>query len=965
MTRPDLLIETWLPTKELGIESRRENSTGQHPPLNRLHVWWARRPLVASTGAILGSLLPAWSAELAEQFSDHTELATEKDYRQWFLTLCGILGDPVAGRLKIERANEAGERLKDGGYGYKQAYKNSPSVADLNLLHRVLRTTWGRIPTVLDPTAGGGSIPYQAIRYGLPCHANDLNSIAAAVLRAGVELPARYGRELAAEIEQWGKVLNDQIRRRLQLAFELDDPHERVTAYIWARSISCPRTGKPVPLAPNWWLAKDKSGTAIRLVTYRDGVELDQPEFDIVHGDDIDRKVTDSGTITRGKAVSPWNNLVIDGDYIKAEAQAGRMGSILYAVAVRTPKGRAFRTPTQTDLDAISRAEPELKRLLPEWEAANVLPDEVRFIGPADRSANYGILNGREMFSPRQLLVHGTFVEEYRKLIPEVRAAIEDQDRAEAVLALLAITQNKGVNWNALLSSWNVGYQSMRSVFDRHDFAFKWTYAEFEGARELYQWALNQITNAYTGLTELLPPNQSGGLGDDHLIHPVPGPVTVSQGNAGDLPQIESESVELVCIDPPYYDNVMYAELADFFYVWEKRTLGHLWPELFEEELTNKDDEAVKNDARFAHAGRRKKELATLDYERKMTAIFEESRRVLTDNGVMTVMFTHKKAEAWDTLGRSLLEAGFTIEASWPVPTEFLHSLHQAKKNAAASTIFLVCRKRAARSDDHKVFFDSIEADVRYAAREAYSELTKAGFDGVDRLLATYGPALSVLSKHWPVYSSEPDESGQSRLLRPEEALLTAQEEVVRLQRSRLVASNADFDPITDFWLLAWDTFSAREFPFDEARKLCLAVGGVDIDDLPKAKILTKKSGTVVLTEPGDRFRRDAESDLPGVNRDRVIFPALIDALHTAIYVVDLDGSAAARTWLEQRHLTTDGRFRALVEAALQAVPRVKTQGELSVEEAGLLEKLVNAAFADMTIPEDKTVVFQPSLLDE
>ena len=503
----------------------------------------------------------------------------------------------------------------------------------------------------------------------------------------------------------------------------------------------------------------------------------------------------------------------------------------------------------------------------------------------------------------------------------------------------------------------------MRSVFDRHDFAFKWTFAEFEGARELYGWGVDQIADAYQGIAQLLLPAMEGGLTSVSPDHPVPGPVSVTQGNAGDMAWMEDGSVELVCIDPPYYDNVMYAELADFFYVWEKRTLGQLWPEFFTDELTNKDEEAVANSARFQYAGRRKKELATLDYERKMTAIFAECRRVLTDTGSMTVMFTHKKAEAWDTLGQSLLEAGFSIEASWPVPTESEQSLHIARRNAASSTILLVCRKRPVHSHT-RVFFDAIESDVRHAAREAYSRMVDVGLEGVDLLLATYGPTLSVLSEHWPVYSSEPGPDGQSRLLRPDEALRVAQEEVVRLRRSRLVAHQVEFDPLTDFWLLAWDTFSAREFPFDEARKLALAVGGVDIDEVTRAKLLKRKAGSVVMQTPKDRYRRDPDSALPGVNRERVLFPALVDALHTALYVVDLDGAAAARSWLEQRGLTTDTRMLALVEAAVAAVPRVREKGELTVEEAVLLERLVVAAFPNVTIPEEESLMEQEQLFD-
>ena len=335
----------------------------------------------------------------------------------------------------------------------------------------------------------------------------------------------------------------------------------------------------------------------------------------------------------------------------------------------------------------------------------------------------------------------------------------------------------------------------------------------------------------------------------------------------------------------------------------------------------------------------------------------------MSDSGVMTVMFTHKKAEAWDTLGQSLLENGFSIEASWPVHTESQVSLHIARKNAASSTVLLVCRKRPDR-DDSKTFFDALESDVRHAARKAYSRMVDVGMEGVDLLLATYGPTLSVLSEHWPVYSSEPGPDGQSRLLRPDEALLVAQEEVVRLRRHRLVAHNVEFDPLTDFWLLAWDMFRAREFLFDQARKLALTVGGVDIDEVSRAKLLKRKAGSVVMQTPKDRYRRDPDSALPGVNRERVLFPALVDALHTALYVVGLDGAAAARSWLEQRGLSTDARMLALVEAAVAAVPRVREKGELTVEEAVLLERLVVAAFPDITIPEEESLMEQEQLFD-
>jgi putative DNA methylase len=464
---------------------------------------------------------------------------------------------------------------------------------------------------------------------------------------------------------------------------------------------------------------------------------------------------------------------------------------------------------------------------------------------------------------------------------------------------------------------------------------------------------LKQVTDAYRGIAELLTPSDAANPQARKLAFAVPGAIAVHQGNAGNLKSIKTASQTSVTVDPPYYDNVMYAELSDYFYVWEKRTLGLIWPEFFQEELTDKKNEAVANPARFKDAGSRRKELATADYEAKMTAIFEECHRVLRGVGVLTVMFTHKKAEAWDTLGMALMEAGFTIETSWPVPTESDVSLHQAKKNAAQSTIFLVCRKRPT-SDKSVVFYEDIEADVRAAARDALQRFSAFGIDGVDLLLSTYGPALSVISSNWPVYSSEADPiTGNNRLLKPEEALATAREELVRLQRQRLIGRSANLDGLTDFALLAWETFKAREFPFDEARRLALAVGGLDVDTLARAKLLTKKSGTVVLLEPSQRLRRkgDAEAALPGVRLDATSFEYLVDAVHTALHITKQDGPATAKQFLERAGLTRDARFLAAFQGFLNAMPRTRSKGEWVVPEAGLLDTL--AVFLDgVSVPE-------------
>ena len=424
------------------------------------------------------------------------------------------------------------------------------------------------------------------------------------------------------------------------------------------------------------------------------------------------------------------------------------------------------------------------------------------------------------------------------------------------------------------------------------------------------------------------------------------------------------ESQTLVCIDPPYYDNVQYAELSDYFYVWHKRTLGHVLPKLFMTPLTNKADEAVKNRARFAAVGHRAEAMAHDDYTLKMAAIFSECRRVLRRDGVMCVMFTHKAAGAWNALGTALLEAGFSIETSWPVRTVSQSSLHQARQNSANSTIFLVCRKRPETSvgDAAVRYLRDIEPELRDAVAVALERARTNGLSGVDLLLATYGPALSVLSRSWPVHSTEAGDDGRSRRLDPEEALNIARSEVTRLVLARLVGSQAHFDPVTDFTILAWEIFGARTFPFDDARRLAYATGGLDVRELQSQRIVAAAAGKVRMLTPDERRRGG------WVDRAAITFARPIDAVHTALYVVGSDGLDTARAWLDERGLRSDADFKHCLGALARALPNTRnSRGEWNVAEAEAVYSLISTQFPDIklklpkmaaTPDEQKTINF-------
>jgi hypothetical protein len=363
----------------------------------------------------------------------------------------------------------------------------------------------------------------------------------------------------------------------------------------------------------------------------------------------------------------------------------------------------------------------------------------------------------------------------------------------------------------------------------------------------------------------------------------------VMTGNASDLGSIPQRSIAHICVDPPYYDNVMYAECSNYFYVWLKRLVGALYPTWFETELADSENEAVVNVERFAAFGPKKKQLAHADYERKMAAAFREMHRVLRDDGVLTVMFTHKKVEAWDTLATSLIGAGFTIHSSWPVHTESERSLHQAKKNAAQSTILLSCRKWEVSSKE--VWWDDIKGTVRRTAREKAAEFEHQGIRGVDLYIATFGPTLAILSEHWPVLTAEVDErTGEPKPLRPEVALDLAREEVVALRKQGLLLGRAvQFDLYTDWYLMAWDAFRAEQCPGAEALKLAIAVGlSFEERVIGEKRLVTKKGANVTLQQPKARRKKDM------VDPDKKSFDCWIDAVHTAMLLYEEDAPRSA-----------------------------------------------------------------------
>lgn len=873
--RPHVLIEEWLPIEALGVESRRERGASSAlPPLYFLHVWWARRPLTVSRAAVLASLLPA-------------------DFPQnEFMKLMGILGDPVAARARIDEANKKGVKL-DVGFDYPRAFTNPIPRDSLEKFGKVLLTTWGeKSPAILDSFAGGGSIPFEAYRLGLRVIMNELNPVACIIERATIEYPAIYGPDFAKEIESWGNRVVSELERNLATCFPKRQGEE-IFAYIWVRTVSCPDCHLVVPLSPNWWLdTTNKLGYELILPIDKKANEctfkiskLGEKGFD-----------PDAGSVAGGKGKCPRCPAVLDGDFIKGEAQVGRMGHQLAVVGYKMigKRGRQFREVTAEDLEGVKSAEALLKKKLPEWEAKGLVPNEERYIGPADRSANYGIKTMKDLFSPRQLLVHLTTLEAIKGLPLEEKLVAE---KAKAVRTYLALALDKTVDYNSLLSRLDVTRAVVKNTFDRHDFAFIWSYGEIDGAGHLFRFGVDQVCDAYSGLVKLLGP-ANGGI-DAFFCR-----------DAASLPDVASGTILASIIDPPYSANVMYAELADFFYVWMRRGIGSVYPELFKTPLTDKENEAIANVARFKGFETKASELAEKDYEEKMFAAFKELHRVLRNDGVLTVMFTHKKSEAWDALAKGLIDAGFEITASWPVRTESEHSLHQAKKTAAASTILLVCRKRLSVAGT-RGWWEDLQPLVRDTAYTKAQEYSNRGIHGVDLLLATYGPALQILSSRWPVVDNKGNE------VRPDAALREASKAVSDFRFKSLTAQKlANVDMPTRFHIHAWDFYQAQEFPADAAIKLGHALG-VDIEDLMKRYgVLKKKGDYVVLQGPEERhrakkFKVDGEGS----------YNIALDKIQAAILTYENKGARGVKQLYQATGFLAEKEYVAAFEALLNALP--------------------------------------------
>lgn len=779
------------------------------------------------------------------------------------LEVTRIMGDPAHVADRIEFASLSDVKRVLGGelrwaaedlYAYGRAFANDHPPKPSGLV-------------VLDPTSGGGSIPFEALRLGHTVIANELNPVATTILHATLDYPSRFGPVLKDDIEFWGRRLEQQVEAEMAPFSEFSKIPESeladlkktlakspelvekfsteydFTGFLYARQVTCPHCLGEAPLLNTCWLSKEaKDPWAVRVNT--DGSARNGKVFfetyRVKNGQGPNGENPDTYTVSNGVGQCLHCKQAIDGDEIKAQARGeslhGKWIDRLYSVVATrlqpkldkngnlqnyasgskagkliTEKVRYFRPPNELDIKGIKQAEESLARRWKSFEAEDLIPQErIPDGSKTSEPIRYGYKRWCDLFTSRQLLGHIVATKALRELCSQIRAELVNDDlRAKAITTYLQFAIDKVLDYSSRQTLWHAARGVVAHTFTRHDFSIKWTFGELicAGPYSGIRWGVDQALDAYQAIAELCE-----GVNSCYEGSP---PLTIINGSAANMDSVADESVDLVVMDPPYYDNVQYAELADYFYVWQRRGLGFAFPELYHRRLTDKSNEAVANQTR--HGARQG---AYMEYERMMAGIFRECRRVLKDGGVMTVMFTHKQQAAWETLTNSLITSGWEITAAFPVESEDTQGIHQKDLAAAASSIFITCRKRSLEDRPPSTWTGlggtGVANKVRESVKKALRDFEPLRLNPVDRMVASYGRALQVLSKAWPVVDGN-EPVGPTRAMN-EAARVVAAQEISRITNGRL--SVDDLDPESSMALTLFGIFGLGAIAFDESNNV-------------------------------------------------------------------------------------------------------------------------------------------------
>jgi len=863
-----LLIEKWFPVQEISTECSRERSFAYLPPLHILSVWWARRPLTASRVASVLAVMPS------ENLS--------KEEKKQLLWAIGLRGDPTAALNRLLKGYHM-----QFGYPVLEGVQPEPKV-----YMKKMEKLWGRRPVGADFMAGGGSIPFEMLRSGFgEVVAGEYNPVAYVILKASLEYPVKYSDQLVADVKRYGEQLLAALRRSIGKYFT-KHPLGQPNAYIWVRIFKCPECGVETPSLKSLLLDRDK-GYALYPIVKDDTVELavvrveaidDGSKFKVVEGKFTGKIFDARGYEKGGELECPKHRHTVSKEAVKGQYQTfldsmerdGYHGSHPARLVAAVLEGRKYVEPTTEMIAAYSLAEKDLRESWTELISKDLLPLEVHGKGEADRVVEYGLDTYVRMFNARQLLIHAEIIQLIRETHIRViedearkgRNILESEEYAKAIITYLTLIFGKTLDYNSTLTSWDQSQGSINHVFDTHAYQWSWDFGEFDMTSEdmSFGWTLRNVLKAMRGIVKRTKNLESR--------------TKVIFGDAGNQTIFPEGDYDLVFIDPPYYGNVQYSEISDYFYVWFRKTLGNIYPEAFQTPETPKQEEAVAN--RVRHGGDK---LASAHYDKKMHQIFANTHKALRDDGVFLLWFAHKAGAAWATTIHALLDSGFAITALWGVRSEMMRSLHISGKAALRTSIIMVCRKQ---QNGGGYIQDSLQA-LNKALSPRLQELEDQGLIGPDFLMGAQAEALKVASANWPIR----DPSGQLTSEQALDLLLDHATGAAANHITRKVAPEiVGIDAPTKFYILTKFLYS-DEVPYDEARRLALACLGASGTGEPVQELVEKTGlGKLAATQvSGERAKMVVLSTPWDRARDGHLFRAdpapTVDYIHAAINALE------------------------------------------------------------------------------
>ena len=909
-----LKLEEELPVKAVGIECLKEGNPETMSPHRYLQKWWARRPTSAARLAVLASVLP-------DSVSDDKLL----QYMKVGPRNTGHISESISDYVIEKRLTQSSssKRLSEH-YGYELPLKSTPAGKERTEIHDTIRSVWdGELPTVFDPTAGGGTIPLEALRYGLPVRANELNPVAWLINKVILDFAPNEG-SLAPEVRKWANKIDSRVGEELGQYYPRESAGYEPTYYFRAYSIECPSCGYRLPLSNRWWFKKDTGATghAIKPIAHENHIEYEY--LHIKAGSDYDFDPS-NGTVQSGDAECLNCGVVTESSDVKSHLRRDKFEFEVCGVKeveVGSGNDSKYRAATQADRDAIELAVEQIESSL---SLATLLTTEVPSGNKTNEARAYGITQWRDFFTPRQLLAHGSYLQAFKDLKPEIEKEYTDH-RAKAILAILTLIPSKLISRTSRLCPINLPYGAPENMMGTNNYSFKWQFGENNPTVGNYSYermleSRRGVLVSYENIVE--------------FVEDVENPdVQLYQKDARELEL--DEKVGAVVIDPPYGDNVMYSELSDVFYVWHRLYLDNVFPDVYSQPLTDKDAEAVENISRYTDddvasdsSVSSRRELARRDYEEKMSDIFSQIYDNLEQGGVLTVYFTDKEADAWDSLTMSLINSEFTITATHTITSEVPNRVAMQGSASADSTLLLTCRKPTdSRPHEDRVpsLWNDVQGGIRKAARDKATELldSELNLTKTDTIISAFGPTLRVFTEEYPVVDKH-DEP-----VRPKKALEEARTAVVEVLVDRELTDSLDnVDSLSTWYILSWLVYERESIPYDDARQLGLGVG-VDVDDVKtETKIWSKSGDTLILKGQSYRVRDYTALEMGEKRRKRAYpvdpraesFPYAIDAVHTAFNIIDTKGSDFAWNWLNDRDLQDNPVFRRTVKSLLQVLP--------------------------------------------